>query len=87
MTYVWIGCLSVSLLLLVWMLLRKRGAMKWLGYAMSNIALAGIALYLINGLDWLGSMEIAINFYTIGTIVLLGLPGLLLISAVHWFII
>ncbi|MFD2673405.1 pro-sigmaK processing inhibitor BofA family protein [Marinicrinis sediminis] len=83
----WLLTLLLSILALIIVIIRKHLSPKIITYTISNISLAAIILYVINHMGLLGDMQIAINFYTIGTIVLLGIPGLCLLLGIQSFIL
>jgi inhibitor of the pro-sigma K processing machinery len=87
MHLVWWGILSLSLLLLLIVLIRRRNAVQWLTYAGLNIAGAGILLYVTNWAGGAYGFHIPINGTTVAAVGTLGLPGLMLLAALKLFIV
>jgi inhibitor of the pro-sigma K processing machinery len=77
---VW-GILLVSALLLLIMLLRNRAAGRWFVYLGVNVVAAAFLLYFINLMSTYTHFTLPINGSTLGTVGLLGIPGLLLLVA------
>lgn len=78
----WLILFITSVILLAIILIRSRIDYRWFGYALLHLVLAAIGLYLINGTDWTGDFNIPINIYTLLTIAILGIPGLILLIMV-----
>lgn len=87
MVNIWLISLICAVVLLGIILIAYRIHFKVIGYVMTNIGLAAVMLYLINEINVFGTLHIAINFYTIGIVLMLGLPGVLLLSAMQLWII
>ena len=66
---------------------RSRLNMRLLNVLAINFVLAALLIYLINVTPWFGDFRIPINLITVVSIGLLGIPGLLLIISIHFFII
>lgn len=73
--FVLIGCVAV----LVYLIFRKRLGFGWLAVFGAHMALAAIALYVINYSGWITQIYIPINPVTMGTVTVLGLPGIVLL--------
>jgi inhibitor of the pro-sigma K processing machinery len=73
--------------LLLWLVLRNRRHMRWIGYGLMNLLIAAVALYLINTLHILGDLVIPLNLLNIAVIGVLGVPGLLLVAALHGWVL
>ncbi|WIV19357.1 MULTISPECIES: pro-sigmaK processing inhibitor BofA family protein [Paenibacillus] len=69
------GVLSVSLLLLLIIVFRKRLGLGWISSFGLHLVLASLGIYVINYSGLTGNMYIPINPTTIGTVTVLGLPG------------
>jgi inhibitor of the pro-sigma K processing machinery len=72
---------SLSILALV--LFRKKQYFRWLSYAVMNVVLAALVLYLINLSGVFNDFYIPINLATVLTVGILGIPGLLLLIAIQ----
>jgi inhibitor of the pro-sigma K processing machinery len=81
MVLFWWSLFIVSLGLLIFTLLRHKYSIQWLVVVGLNIVVAALILYFINWLGVSSHFHIAINWGTIGTITVLGIPGLLLLVA------
>ena len=78
----WLIVLIVSAVLLVIVLLRTRPNVRWFGYALLQLVISAILLFVINGTGLFGEFYIPINLATVFTIAVLGLPGLGLLAAI-----
>ena len=67
--------LVASLLALVLILFRKRIGLSWITSFGINLALAAIGIYVVNYSGWITGAYIPLNPATIGTVSVLGLPG------------
>ncbi|WP_091173998.1 pro-sigmaK processing inhibitor BofA family protein [Paenibacillus sp. 1_12] len=81
------GILSISVILLMIILFRYRQAFQWLGYLCFNVALAAFLLYIVNLLEAYTQLEVPINPLTVGTISVLGIPGLVMLIALKLWIV
>ncbi|MFC5450422.1 pro-sigmaK processing inhibitor BofA family protein [Paenibacillus aestuarii] len=77
--YVMWGLLVLSSLLLVFTLFRNRRAGRWLSAVGVNVALAAFLLYLLHLLSGYTHIDLPINTTTLGTVTVLGVPGILLL--------
>jgi len=81
---VWLLTLIVSSVLLAGLLLRRKLPKGWLTGFGANLVLSAMAIYALNYSGWITGLYIPLNPATIGTVTLLGLPGIALIAAVQW---
>ncbi|WP_274648523.1 pro-sigmaK processing inhibitor BofA family protein [Paenibacillus humicola] len=79
MKTVWIAVLATSLLLLVTIVVRSKLSWAWLSRFALHLVAAALALYLLNYSGVVSGFEVPLNPATIGTVVLLGLPGIMLV--------
>ncbi|WP_158606450.1 pro-sigmaK processing inhibitor BofA family protein [Paenibacillus ginsengarvi] len=79
MHYLWLGLLVVSSLVLLFMLVRHKGAWQWLGYAATHVVIAAFLLYFVNLIGSHYEFRIPLNLPTVGTALVLGAPGVLLL--------
>ena len=77
----WVIVLGVSLLLLIVVLVRTKPDIRWFGYALLQLVIAAVALFILNGIAIFEDFAVPINLYTISTIAVLGIPGLALLIA------
>ncbi|WP_127533750.1 pro-sigmaK processing inhibitor BofA family protein [Paenibacillus kobensis] len=84
MKWVMIAVLVVSSLSLVLVLIRNRYSLEWIRRLALHLILAAIGLYAINYSGLLSGWEIPLNFATIGTVMVLGLPGIALIVGLRY---
>ncbi|NOV02466.1 pro-sigmaK processing inhibitor BofA [Paenibacillus sp. LMG 31457] len=75
---VW-GLLVLSSLMLLVIVLRNRGGGRLLSALGLNVVVAAFLLYTLNLLSAYTHMDLPINTATIGTVTVLGVPGLLLL--------
>lgn len=78
----WLILLITSTVLLAIVLIRARIDYRWFGYALLQLVIAAVGLYLINGTGLFGEFQIPINMVTLFTLVILGLPGLVLLIVI-----
>jgi inhibitor of the pro-sigma K processing machinery len=78
----WLILLITSAALLAIVLIRTRIDYRWFGYALLHLVIAAVGLFVINGTGWVGEFSIPINIYTLFTIAILGIPGLVLLIVV-----
>jgi inhibitor of the pro-sigma K processing machinery len=81
MTVVAWGVLAVSIVLLLVVVFRSRAAGRWLGYLGMNVVIAAFLLYFLNLVSAYTHFTLPINVPTLGTVGVLGIPGLLLLVA------
>jgi len=83
MKTVWTAMLIISSALLIWIVIRNRMSIGWLkGFALHLVAAAGV-LYLLNDSGLIADMYIPLNPVTVGTVVLLGVPGIALLAGLQ----
>ncbi|WP_261381299.1 pro-sigmaK processing inhibitor BofA family protein [Paenibacillus cremeus] len=87
MQYMLWGILIGSGVLLAFLLLRNRFAIQWLGYACLHVAFAAILLYILNLFSSYTHLELPLNAATIGTVSVLGIPGLAALAALKLFVL
>ncbi|MFB5269153.1 pro-sigmaK processing inhibitor BofA family protein [Paenibacillus enshidis] len=73
-TIAWV-VMSVSVLLLAYLLVKKKARAGWLVAFGAHLAIAAIGIYLVNYSGWITQVHIPLNPVTIGTVAILGLPG------------
>ena len=69
------GVLSISLLLILFIVFRKKIGLGWLTSFGLHLVLASLGIYVVNYSGISGDLYIPINPATIGTVTFLGLPG------------
>lgn len=74
-----IGVLSISLLLLIYIIFRKKLGLGWLTVFGAHLALSAVAIYIVNFTGLAAETYIPLNPVTIGTVMVLGLPGVALL--------
>ncbi|MDR0270983.1 pro-sigmaK processing inhibitor BofA family protein [Paenibacillus sp.] len=74
-----IGIMVMSLLLLLFIVFRKRIGFGWLTAFGTHLVLAALGLYLVNFSGLIPEVYIPLNPTTIGTVMVLGLPGVALL--------
>lgn len=78
---VWLVVLIVCAAALVIVVYRTKPDIRWFGYALLQVVVAALILFVLNGTSLLGEFYIPINLVTVLTIAILGLPGLALLAA------
>ncbi|WP_136607635.1 pro-sigmaK processing inhibitor BofA family protein [Paenibacillus dokdonensis] len=73
------GVLLVSLLLLLLIVVRKKIGFGWLTVFGTHLVLAALGLYLVNFSGFMTEVYIPLNPTTVGTVMVLGLPGVALL--------
>jgi inhibitor of the pro-sigma K processing machinery len=76
---VWLVLFAVSSLLLVVVLLRRKASRRWLGYALLHVVVAAFLLYFVNLVGGPYDFHIPLNIPTVATVLVLGVPGLLML--------
>ncbi|MCQ6563935.1 pro-sigmaK processing inhibitor BofA family protein [Paenibacillus mendelii] len=79
MKTVWLICLLVSSLFLIGVVFRQKLSWSWLKRFALQLVAAALTLYLLNYSGIVSGLEVPLNLITIGTVVLLGLPGIALV--------
>lgn len=85
MKWIWLSMLSLSSILLVITLMRSRMFWSWSWFSRFALHLTAAAagLYLLNGTGLMPGSEIPLNPATIGTAVVLGLPGVAVLAGIQ----
>ncbi|MCM3786790.1 pro-sigmaK processing inhibitor BofA family protein [Neobacillus mesonae] len=73
------GVLTISLLLILIILFRKKIGLRWTSTFGIHLVLAALGIYVVNYSGLIGEVYIPINPATIGTVTVLGLPGVALL--------
>lgn len=81
------GILIVSGLLLVITLFRHKHTFQWIGYLCLHIAFAAFLLYVVNLLGPYTRLEVPLNLATVGTVSVLGVPGLMMLIALKLWVV
>ena len=79
MRELWLVVFAVSSLLLLAILFRNPKARRWIGSAALHIVSAALMLYLVNLAGSFYDFSIPVNAATVGSVLFLGLPGLLML--------
>ncbi|MBM7567669.1 pro-sigmaK processing inhibitor BofA family protein [Paenibacillus sacheonensis] len=79
MKSVWMIILLASSLLLLTVVIRNRLSFRWIRRFALHLVAAALALYVLNYSGVISGFEVPLNPATIGTVVLLGLPGIALV--------
>ncbi|SDX86113.1 pro-sigmaK processing inhibitor BofA family protein [Paenibacillus sp. CF384] len=79
MKNIWLVSLIVSSLLLITVMLRHRLPLQWVRRFALHLIAAALTLYVLNYSGLISGLEVPLNPVTIGTTVLLGIPGIALI--------
>jgi inhibitor of the pro-sigma K processing machinery len=87
MNLVWLLIFICSGILLCFTLFRKQLNLHWVGYALGNIIIAAVILYVMDLTGLFEEYRIPVNLVTIATVGILGIPGLLLLAAIKVFVI
>jgi inhibitor of the pro-sigma K processing machinery len=75
---IWLVTLIGSSVLLSGVILRNKLSWRWIKRFALHLVVAAMALYLLNYSGAVHGFEVPLNPTTIGTVVLLGLPGIIL---------
>ncbi|GAB6928111.1 hypothetical protein JCM10914A_20940 [Paenibacillus sp. JCM 10914] len=73
------GVLCISLMLLVYVVFRRKLGFGWLTVFGAHLALSALAIYVVNYTGIAAETYIPLNPMTIGTVMVLGLPGVALL--------
>jgi inhibitor of the pro-sigma K processing machinery len=87
MNYVLWGILLGSALLLIVTLLRNPFAFRWMGMVCLQVALAAFMLYILNLFSSYTNLELPLNAVTVGTVSILGVPGLAMLAALKLWVV
>ncbi|NMO97929.1 pro-sigmaK processing inhibitor BofA family protein [Paenibacillus lemnae] len=66
----------ISLLMLLITVFKKKLGISWLTWFGSHLALSAMAIYIINFSGLISEVYIPLNPMTVGTVMMLGLPGI-----------
>lgn len=80
----WLIMLGASSILLAFVLLKQKLPKGWLTRFGVHLVVSAMAIYALNYSGWITGMYIPLNPATIGTVTLLGLPGIALIAGIQW---
>ncbi|WP_256760669.1 pro-sigmaK processing inhibitor BofA family protein [Cohnella sp. WQ 127256] len=80
----WLVLLVVSGVSLGVVLLRQNVPKGWLMRFSVHLIVAAMALYALNFSGWVTGGYVPLNPFTIGTVALLGLPGIGLVMGLQW---
>lgn len=69
------------------LLMRNRFAFQWLGKLCLHLALACMMLYIVNLFSSYTRLELPLNAVTVGTISILGIPGLVVLAALKLWVL
>lgn len=80
----WLITLVVSSVFLGLVLLRQRAPKGWFMRFSINLVIAAMVLYALNFSGWVTGWYVPLNPLTIGTVAVLGLPGIALVLGLQW---
>lgn len=80
----WLILLVVSGVSLGLVLLRQNVPKGWMMRFSVHLVLAAMALYALNFSGWVTGWYVPLNPFTVGTVALLGLPGIGLVLGLQW---
>ncbi|QMV42585.1 pro-sigmaK processing inhibitor BofA family protein [Cohnella cholangitidis] len=83
----WLVLLVGSALSLGFVILKQRAPKGWLMRFCVHLVLAAMALYALNFSGWGAGGYVPLNPFTIGTVALLGLPGIGLVLGLQWIVL
>lgn len=81
------GVLIVSLISLLYIVIKRRLGFGWLTVFGTHMVLATLGIYLVNFSGFMTAVYIPLNPVTIGTVTVLGLPGVVLLYGLKFFLI
>ncbi|MGO4111474.1 pro-sigmaK processing inhibitor BofA family protein [Paenibacillus sp. YAF4_2] len=87
MNMIWLAILVLSSVALVAVLVRQRLSLAWIRNFAIHFVLAAAVLYVLNFSGLIPNIYIPLNPVTIGTVVVLGVPGIALIAGVQYLIV
>lgn len=76
--------LVVSAVSLGWILLRQKAPKGWLTRFGIHLAASAFVLYALNFSGWITGWYVPLNPATIGTVAVLGVPGIALVLGLQW---
>ncbi|CAM3984016.1 MULTISPECIES: pro-sigmaK processing inhibitor BofA family protein [Paenibacillus] len=74
-----LAVLCISLLLLVYIIFRRKLGFGWMTVFGAHLALSALGIYVVNFSGIFTEVYIPLNPMTIGTVMILGLPGVALL--------
>ncbi len=80
----WALVFGGSLLALAFVLVRSRLSWSWLQRFGLHLAAAAFLIYVLNYSGWIAGYDIPLNPTTVGTVMALGMPGVMLILGLQW---
>lgn len=83
----WLILLGASSIMLAVVLLKQKLPRGWLTRFGVHLGVSAMALYALNYSGWITGLYIPLNPATIGTVSLLGLPGIALIAGLQWMLL
>ncbi|MCZ8514605.1 pro-sigmaK processing inhibitor BofA family protein [Paenibacillus filicis] len=86
-SYVLWGILILSVILLTLVLARNPHIFQSFGYVCLHVAIGIFLLYLLNLFSPYTRLELPLNAVTVGTVSVLGIPGLMMLAALKLWII
>lgn len=81
------GVLLTSMVILIILMFRNKMVLRWTGYALLNMSLAAVSLYVINSFSVFGDLTIPLSAINIALIAVLGIPGVALVAALYQWVI
>ncbi|MDQ0196426.1 pro-sigmaK processing inhibitor BofA family protein [Paenibacillus wynnii] len=73
------GVLIISAALLIFIVMKKRLGWGWISLFGTHLVLAALALYVVNFSGLISGVHVPLNPVTIGTVTILGLPGVIML--------
>ncbi|RKP48070.1 pro-sigmaK processing inhibitor BofA [Cohnella endophytica] len=80
----WLALLVVSGVSLGYVLIRRKAPKGWLMRFGLHLVMAALALYALNFSGWVNGWYVPLNPFTIGTVAVLGVPGVGLVLGLQW---
>jgi len=80
----WLILLIASGSGLAFLLFRRAAPKGWFVRFGAHLALTAMALYALNFSGWITGWYVPLNPFTIGTVALLGIPGIGLVLGLQW---
>lgn len=77
----------VAIILLLLIVGAPLQSLRWIGQGLAKLLIGALLLFFLNAFGTLVSYHVPINFVTAGVAGFLGIPGLILLIAVDYFII
>ena len=87
MKTLWLTVFVVSSILLIAVVLKSKLSWSWLRQFVLHLVLASALLYVLNYSGAFTNLYIPLNPVTIGTVIALGVPGVLLLGGLQWLIV